>query len=121
MQNQSLISPDKLKKKWEFSRAYEKGKRYWNNTFTIYVVPNHTDKTRLGVTVSKKVGKSVKRNRVKRLIRESFRLSKDRILPGYDITVVAKPTAYGLKCQQSQSALLQLLHRARMLKTERNS
>ena len=120
MPDRSLKSSDKLKKKWEFRRVYEDKKKYWNNIFTIYVSPNHMDKTRLGLTVSKKVGNSVKRNRVKRLIRESFRLSKEIILPGYDIIVVAKPAAYSLKCQQAQSVLLQLLRRARILKTERD-
>jgi len=118
MPNRSLKSSEKLKKKWEFSRVYEKGQRYWNSIFTIFVLPNRTNKTRLGLTVSKKVGNSVKRSRVKRLIRESFRLSKEKVLPGYDIVVVAKRTAYGLKCQQTQSALLQLLRRAKVLKIE---
>jgi len=84
----------------------------------IYVLPNRINITRLGLTVSKKVGKSVKRNRVKRLIRESFRLSQKQIMPGYDIVVVAKPSAYGLKCQQAQLELLSLLHRAGILKRE---
>jgi len=118
MSDQSFTSSDRLKKKWEFNRVYENKRRYWNNIFTIYVAPNHTDKTRLGLTVSKKVGNSVKRNRVKRLIRESFRLSREKMLTGYDIIVVAKPAAYGLKCQQVQNALLQLLGRARLLKNE---
>ena len=84
----------------------------------IYVLPNRINITRLGLTVSKKVGKSVKRNRVKRLIRESFRLSQKQIMPGYVIVVVAKPSAYGLKCQQAQLELLSLLHRAGILKRE---
>lgn len=108
----SLPNAERLKKRREFERIYKKGRRYWNKTFVIYVLPNGMDNSRLGLTVSKKVGKSVKRNRVKRLIRESFRLSKEQIMPGYDIVVVARPPAYGLKCQQARSELLSLLRRA---------
>ena len=118
MPNRRLKSSDKLKKKWEFNRVYDNKQKYWNNIFTLYIAPNQMDKTRLGLTVSKKVGKSVNRNRVKRLIRESFRLSQEKILPGYDIIVVAKPAACGLKCQPTQRALCQLLRRARLLKNE---
>jgi ribonuclease P protein component len=107
----ALCSPG-LKKKWEFERVYRNGRRYWNKTFVIYIMPNKINITRLGLTVSKKVGKSVKRNRVKRLIRESFRLSQEQIMPGYDIVVVAQPCAYGLKCQQARLELLSLLRRA---------
>jgi len=107
-----------LKKKREFERVYKNGRRCWNKTFVIYVLPNRINVTRLGLTVSKKVGKSVKRNRVKRLIRESFRLSQEQIMPGYDVVVVAKPSAYGLKCKQAQLELLSLLHRAGILKRE---
>ncbi|HIE29673.1 TPA: ribonuclease P protein component [Candidatus Poribacteria bacterium] len=107
----------RLKKKREFERVYKNGRRYWNKTFVIYILPNGINVTRLGLTVSKKVGKSVKRNRVKRLIRESFRLSQEQIMPGYDIVVVAQPRACGLKCQQAQSELLSLFRRGRILKT----
>ena len=105
-----------LKNKWEFERVYKNGKRYWNKIFVMYIMPNKINMTRLGLTVSKKVGKSVKRNRVKRLIRESFRLSQEQIMPGYDIVVVAQPSAYGLKCQQARLELLSLLRRAGILK-----
>lgn len=116
MQHQSLTKEEKLKKRWEFEKVYKQGKRYWNKNFAIYVLPNGMPRTRLGLTVSKKVGNSVQRNRVKRLIRESFRLSKEHIMSGYDIVVVAQKNAYGLKYQQAQSALLSLLHQAGIVK-----
>ncbi|MFQ6041840.1 MAG: ribonuclease P protein component [Candidatus Poribacteria bacterium] len=116
-EERKLLRSPGLKKKWEFERVYKNGRRYWNKTFVIYVLPNGINVTRLGLTVSKKVGKSVKRNRVKRLIRESFRLSREQIMPGYDIVVVAQPRAYGLKCQQAQSELFSLFRRGKILKT----
>ena len=117
-QRKKFFNSFRLKKRWEFEKVYKNGRRCWNKTFVIYVLPNRINITRLGLTVSKKVGKSVKRNRVKRLIRESFRLSQEQIMPGYDVVVVAKPSAYGLKCKQAQLELLSLLNRARILKRE---
>jgi ribonuclease P protein component len=123
--NKDLPSPKRkfrrsfrLKKRREFERVYRNGKKYWNKTFVVYILPNKTNITRLGLTVSKKVGNSVKRNRVKRLIRESFRLSQEQILPGYDIVVIAQPRAYSLKYKQLQSELLSLLRRGGILKKE---
>ena len=72
--------PEKVKKKWEFQRAYKKGRKYLNHCFVVYVYPNKLNSARLGITASKKMGKSVERNRAKRLIREFFRLSRHRIL-----------------------------------------
>ena len=85
-----LPHPNRLKKKWEFQRAYKKGKKYWDAYFVIYVYHSQLGQTRLGVTASKKVGKSVQRNRVKRLIREAFRMLKLELLPNYDIVVVGR-------------------------------
>jgi len=115
MRNNRSLDSDKLKKKWEFDRAYQKGRKYVNKQFVVYVLNNGTKRSRLGVTVSKKVGKSVKRNRVKRLIREVFRLSKDLITPGNDIVVVARRYAYGLSFMQTKRSLMSLWERARII------
>ncbi|MYB96439.1 ribonuclease P protein component [Candidatus Poribacteria bacterium] len=107
-----MQDPEKLKKSWEFRRAYQKGNKYWNRYFVIYVLRNHFNRLRLGITVSKKVGKSVQRNRVKRLIRESFRELRTQVEVGYDIVVVGRTPACRLACQETQNALAQLFQKA---------
>jgi ribonuclease P protein component len=109
----------KLKKSWQFSKIYKEGDRYFSDLFILYVLPNNTQETRIGLTVTKKVGISVQRNRIKRVIREVFRSLKE-ITPGNDLVVIARKTAVDLKYSQAQGSLTHLLHRARILTPKRN-
>ena len=109
------LHPERLKKSWEFQRSYKKGKKYWDTYFVIYVYHTQLKQTRLGITVSKKVGKSVQRNRVKRLIREAFRVLKHKLLPHYDIVVVGRTAACGLTMQEVRDSLQQLFRQASIL------
>ncbi len=110
-----MQDPEKLKKRWEFQRAYQKGRKYWNRYFVIYVLHTRSNDIRLGITASKKVGKSVQRNRVKRVIRESFRQLRPRIKTGYDIVVVGRTPACRLTCQEAQDELAVLFQKASIL------
>ena len=65
------------------------GKRFYTNNFVVIIKENRKNFTRLGITVSKGIGNSVKRNRIKRLIREFFRLNKHQIPKGYDLMITA--------------------------------
>ena len=113
--------PEKLKNSWEFQRAYRKGTKYWNRYFVIYIRYNRSNHLRLGITVSKKVGKSVQRNRVKRLIREAFRQLRAQVKVGYDIVVVGRTPACQLTFQETQNALAQLFQKAAILSRSRRS
>ena len=110
-----MQDPGKLKKRWEFQRAYQKGSKYWNRYFVIYVLHTRFNYLRLGITASKKVGKSVQRNRVKRLIRESFRQLCPRIKTGHDIVVVGRTPACQLTCQEARDELAALFRKASIL------
>ena len=71
---------ESLKKSKDFQNVYNKGNSYANRLLVMYVLENHTDKNRLGISVSKKVGNSIVRHRVTRVIREVMRLHWEDII-----------------------------------------
>ena len=79
-----------LKKNYEFQRVYGRGKYASSRTLVVYVLANRSGTRRVGITTSKKVGKSVVRNRMRRLIRENLRLVIDSLPLGRDIVIVAR-------------------------------
>jgi len=114
----NIMKYGRLKKSWQFSKIYKEGDKYFGNLFVLYVLPNNTHETRIGLTVTKKVGTSVQRNRIKRVIREVLRSLKE-IAPGNDLVVIARKTAVDLRYSQAQDSLTHLLYRARILRPER--
>ena len=99
---------ESLKKNRDFQNVYKKGKSYANRYLVMYVLENDTDRNRLGISVSKKVGNSVIRHHVTRLIRESYRLQEDMFNSGLDIVVIARNTAKDISYHEVESALLHL-------------
>ena len=99
---------ESLKKKRDFRTVYRDGKSYANRLLVMYTLKNDSDRNRLGISVSKKVGNSVVRHRVTRLIREAYRLNRANIDVGYDIVIVARPSSKDKKCQDIESALMHL-------------
>ena len=99
---------ESLKKNYDFKNVYKKGKSYANKYLVMYVLENNTDRNRLGISVSKKVGNSVVRHRVTRLVRESYRLHENIFNSGLDIVVVARNNASSASYADIESALLHL-------------
>jgi len=99
---------DSLKKNKDFQNVYRKGKSYANKYFVMYVLKNETEQNRLGISVSKKVGNSVIRHHLTRLVREAYRLHEDMFNSGLDIVVIARSTAKDITYHQAESALLHL-------------
>ena len=112
-----MVFTQSLKKNFQFRFVYNKGKSLANRLLVMYVVKNkkYTDTNRLGISVSKKVGKSVVRSRVTRLIKESYRLSEEDIKQGYDIVVIARVSANGADYKEINKALLSLLKKHDLL------
>ena len=99
---------ESLKKTKDFQNVYRRGKSYANRYLVMYVLSNQTEGNRLGISVSKKVGNSVIRHHLTRLIRESYRLHEDMFNSGLDIVVVARSTAKDISYHEVESALLHL-------------
>ena len=93
------IVSEKYKKKIhnssQYTSVYKNGSSRANRDLVLYILKNDTDTNRLGISVSKKVGNSVVRHRLARLIRESYRLNESQLKTGYDIVVVARANAKG--------------------------
>ncbi|MBQ2745595.1 MAG: ribonuclease P protein component [Lachnospiraceae bacterium] len=102
----------------EFQYIYKNGKSYANKYLVMYVMDNPDGKSKLGISVSKKVGNSVIRHRVTRLIRESYRLNRHMFNSGLNIIVIARATAKDKGFAEIESAFL---HLTRMHKIATNA
>lgn len=99
---------ESLKKNTDFQNVYRNGRSFANRLLVMYVLENHTDQNRIGISVSKKVGNSVIRHHITRLIRESYRLHEDMFNSGLDIVVIARVSAKNSTYWDIESALLHL-------------
>jgi ribonuclease P protein component len=109
MKKQSFGKEEKILRKKEFSAAYDRGKRLSSANFIVFLNPNQQGKLRLGITVSKRVGKAVQRNRIKRLLREFFRVNKERLPQAQDIVIVARKDTSAKKLEEVSRELEGLL------------
>jgi len=97
-----------LKKNSDFQAVYRTGKSLSNRQLVMYVKQTDHTGTRIGISVSKKVGNSVVRHHLTRLIRESFRLNEDMLQTGLDIVVVARAAAKESEYKTIERAFLHL-------------
>ena len=104
-----------IKTNTEFQRVFKKGKSFANRQFIVYLLKGEQEEFRLGLSVSKKVGNAVARNRVKRYIRQAFLELKDDLLPNADYIIIARPQAANLDFHESKKSLEHVLKIARAL------
>ena len=107
---------ESLRKKQDFAKAYKEGRSRANALLVLYARQNQLSYNRIGISVSRKVGNSVIRHRITRLIRESYRLSEDDFRSGYDFVVIARVKAKGTTYEEIRSALLCLAKGQHVLK-----
>ena len=104
-----MIFTESLKKNSDFQLVFKNGKSKANKYFIMYVLKNDSDKNSLGISVSKKVGNSVIRHRIKRLVKESYRLHEDLFNSGLNIVVIARKGADELDFYQTEKSLMHLM------------
>ena len=99
---------ESLKKNRDFVRVYKGARSKANRHLVMYICENHRSINRLGISVSKKVGNSIIRHHLTRLIRESYRLHEEQFQCGYDIVIIARTTAKDRSYHEIESALIHL-------------
>ena len=112
-----MLYSKSLKLNHIFRRLYSSG-GHGNGLIAMYVRRNREGINRVGVTVSKKLGKAVVRNRVRRRLREVYRLHESRFLPGWDIVVVARHRAIDADFSELTKAYLALAKKSGILREE---
>ena len=111
----------KIRKNIEFRFVYRRGKSFSNHLLVLYIYKNRKNiistgnKNRLGISVSKKVGGSVVRNRTKRLIREAYRLNKYKLRIGYDFIFIARASIKDNSYIEVEKAVLDLMNKFKLI------
>ena len=105
-----------LTKRDQYSLVYNKGSSWMSNLVVMKALSNKLSLSRYGLSVSKRVGKAVTRNRVKRLLREVLRLTP--LEPGWDIIFIARSGAASANYAELEKSVVSLLSRARLLRRE---
>ncbi|MEW6095162.1 MAG: ribonuclease P protein component [bacterium] len=115
-ENYKFTKKERLHLTNDFKKVYTLGKAYHSKNIILFVL--HTSNTirRIGFSVGKKVGNAVKRNRVKRLLREVYRLNKNSLICGVDLVVVAKKNSFELKFSDIEKELVRLFKKAGLVK-----
>ncbi|MBU5592412.1 ribonuclease P protein component [Clostridium sp. MSJ-4] len=119
------MKSEKLRKNVEFRRVYRRGKSFSNELLVLYVYRNSYNRdennsliNRVGISVSKKVGKSVVRSRVKRLISESYRLNSKGLKKGFDFVFVARVALKDKSYHDVENSMKNLFKKAGLLEND---
>lgn len=112
-----MLKPDVLRKKKDFSSIYNRGKSVGERFVVVFFRKNGLDYNRTAFLASKKVGKSVIRNRARRLMKESYRGIKESLDFGYDFIFIARNSIVDVKCKEVKKSLEAALKKAKVMKT----
>ncbi|NLY77125.1 MAG: ribonuclease P protein component [Tissierellia bacterium] len=109
---------NRLKKNEDFKKVYKYGKSYYNRNLVMYIKKNGLDYTRVGFTVTKKIGNSVVRNKIRRRIKEIVRQNFISVKEGYDIILVPKKNVVDINFQELESAVFHIFKLAHVFKNQ---
>lgn len=112
MSSEGLPRECRLRKRSDFERVYEEGSKAVTSAFVLFARRNETSRSRLGVTATRKLGNSVRRNRARRLVREAFRRCREELPAGFDYVVVARGPLLSLKPGEIRPLLIRSASRA---------
>ncbi len=114
-----MLRPDVLRRKADFDALYKKGRSVGDKYVVIFCRENGTPINRTAFLASKKVGNSVARNRARRLMKESVRLSRENIGNGFDLIFIARSTINGKKCGEVRRSVESGLRRLGVMKSRK--
>lgn len=106
----------RLRKNAEFKKVYIGGKNFWNRNLILYIKKNKLEESRFGITITKKIGNAVVRNKIRRRVKEIYRLNLHRIKDGYDLILLPKKNVVDISYKELESALIHILKISGMLK-----
>ena len=106
----------RLRSNIEFKKIYKDGKNYWNRNFILYVRRNKLKETRVGFTISKKIGNAVTRNKIRRRMKEAYRLNFNSINSGYDLIFIPKKHIVDISYDDIEDSMIHIMKIAGVLK-----
>ena len=112
----TMLKKDILRNKDDFTRIYKKGKSIGDRYIVLFYRKNHLSYKRIAFLASKKVGNSVKRNRARRLMRESYRSLGEQMKDGYDIIFIARNSINDRKMQEVDRSMRSAVKKAKLYK-----
>lgn len=111
-----LSNQYRLRESEDFQKVFQKGKSVANRQFVVYLLPKEGEgQLRIGISVSKKIGKAVVRNRVKRLIREAVRHMLPQLTWTGDLIIIARTPLAEMEYHELQSSLMHCFKKAKLL------
>ena len=106
-----------LKKENDFKKVFKQGQVFGNRTFVMYFLKNRSPVNRLGIIVSKKISKkAVVRNKIRRQIKEAYRLNEEKISHGYDVILIAREVIKTTDYHKIEKSLLHLFYKKNLLR-----
>nr|WP_300002712.1 ribonuclease P protein component [Tissierella sp.] len=106
----------RIRKNMEFKNIYKTGKNYWNRNLVLYVKKNGLTETRVGYTITKKIGNAVVRNKIRRRMKEIVRLNFHNIKEGYDLVFIAKRSILNIPYQELEGSMIHIMSISKLLK-----
>ncbi len=111
----------RLKKNWEFKRVYRNGRTVVSRNIVLYYCPNRLEGNRIGFSINKKVGKSVIRNKIKRIYKEAFFRVNRQLCKGYDFIIIARKPAADVSFGEACKELCVLCRKGKLLSKKQGS